>query len=137
MRAIERPELLDDERWNDISLRRQNSESLVQELDKEFAKRTLDEWARIFDRENVWWAPVNSVSQAIEDPVVQAAGVFAEVSGPDGSVKLVNSPADFYGTPGAPRGLSPELGQHTEEVLLEMGFDWDRIIALKERGAIP
>ena len=36
-----------------------------------------------------------------------------------------------------PRGPPPELGQHTEEVLLELGYDWDKIIALKESGAIP
>jgi len=50
---------------------------------------------------------------------------------------MVNTPPDFYGTPNAPRGMAPELGQHTEEVLLELGYDWDRIIALKEAGAIP
>ncbi len=50
---------------------------------------------------------------------------------------MVNSPVDFYGTPGAVQGVPPELGQHTEEVLLEMGYDWDGIIALKEAGAIP
>jgi crotonobetainyl-CoA:carnitine CoA-transferase CaiB-like acyl-CoA transferase len=80
---------------------------------------------------------LNTVPQAVEDPVVQASGAFVDVAGPDGNIKLVNTPADFYGTPGAPRGVSPELGQHTEDVLLEMGLDWDRIIALKERGAIP
>ncbi len=138
LRAIERPDLQDDERWANITNRRVNAESLVQELDKELEKRTLDEWAEIFDRENVWWAPVNTISQALQDPVAQAAGAFAEVSGPDGgAVPMVNTPADFYGTPNAPRGLPPELGQHTEEVLLELGYDWDKIIALKDAGAIP
>jgi formyl-CoA transferase len=50
---------------------------------------------------------------------------------------MVATPADFSETRWAPRGPPPELGQHTEEVLLEMGYDWDRIIALKEAGAIP
>src|SRR4029078_7220410 len=100
--------------------------------------RTLDEWAPILDRENVWWAPVNTISQAIEDPVVQPAGAFTSVKGEDGAeVKLVNTPVDFYGTPHAPQGLPPELGQHTEEILVELGYDWDKIIALKEAGAIP
>jgi formyl-CoA transferase len=80
---------------------------------------------------------VNTITQAMQDPMVQASGAFAEVEGPSGPIRLVNSPVDFYGTPHALRGLPPELGQHTEEVLLEMGYDWDGIIALKESGAIP
>jgi crotonobetainyl-CoA:carnitine CoA-transferase CaiB-like acyl-CoA transferase len=137
LRAIDRPDLSDDPRWDNITNRRVNAESLVQELDKEFAKRTLDEWGAIFDRENVWWAPVNTIGEALADPVAQASGAFAQVEGPDGPVPMVNTPADFYGTPNAPRGIAPELGQHTEEVLLELGYDWDRIIALKDAGAIP
>ena len=50
---------------------------------------------------------------------------------------MVTTPADFSATPWEPRGLPPELGQHTEEVLLELGYDWEQIIALKERGVIP
>jgi formyl-CoA transferase len=69
--------------------------------------------------------------------VVVQSGAFAQVEGPDGAIPLVNSPVDFYGTPSAPRGISPELGQHTEEVLLELGYDWDAIIKLKDAGAIP
>jgi crotonobetainyl-CoA:carnitine CoA-transferase CaiB-like acyl-CoA transferase len=53
------------------------------------------------------------------------------------TVRMVSSPVDFSHTPWEPRGPVPALGQHTEEVLLELGYDWDRIIELKEAGAIP
>jgi formyl-CoA transferase len=69
--------------------------------------------------------------------VSRAAGAFAEVAGPDGPVAMVATPADFSATVQAPRGLAPELGQHTEEVLLELGYDWEGIVALKESGVIP
>jgi crotonobetainyl-CoA:carnitine CoA-transferase CaiB-like acyl-CoA transferase len=137
LRAVGREDIRDDERWVNITARRGNAEALVLELDKEFAKQTMSEWGPILDAHNVWWAPVNTISQALEDPVVQASGAFTEVEGADGTMRLVNTPADFYGTPAGPRGLPPELGQHTEEVLLELGYDWDKIIALKEAGAIP
>jgi len=137
LRAIGRGDMSADERWRDITARRINSESLVHELDAEFAKRTLDEWGPVLDEHNVWFAPVNTISQAIEDPAVQAAGAFTKIEGPSGDIPAVMSPVDFYATPAAVRGLPPELGQHTEEVLLELGLDWDAIVALKERGAIP
>jgi crotonobetainyl-CoA:carnitine CoA-transferase CaiB-like acyl-CoA transferase len=137
LRALGREDMRDDERWSDITRRRQNAESLVHELDREFAKKTMAEWGPVLDAHNVWWAPVNTISDALQDPAVRNAGAFVEVEGPDGPVPMVNSPADFYGTPAAPRGMPPELGQHTEEVLLELGYDWDGIIALKEGGAIP
>ena len=50
---------------------------------------------------------------------------------------MVASPVDFAGTPWAPRAMPPEFAQHTEEVLLELGYDWDQIIGLKDAGAIP
>ena len=127
----------DDPRWNNIVARRENAASVVAELDKEFAKHTLEEWGPILDEHNVWFAPVNTISQALEDPVVLASGAICEVDGPDGPIRMVNTPVDFYGTPAGPRGMPPELGQHTEEVLLELGFDWDQIIAMKDSGAIP
>jgi crotonobetainyl-CoA:carnitine CoA-transferase CaiB-like acyl-CoA transferase len=137
LRALGREDMRDDPRWSNIMVRRENAASLVEELDREFAKRTLDEWGPILDAHDVWWAPVNTISQALQDPVAQASGAFARVEGPDGPVPVVNTPADFYGTPVGPRGIAPELGQHTEEVLLELGYGWDQIIALKEGGAIP
>ena len=136
-RAVGREDMLSDERWANIVNRRENAQSVVEELDKEFTKRTLEEWGPLLDTHNVWWAPVNTISQAREDPLGQEAGAFTSVESPDGTIPLVNSPVDFYGTPHAPQGPAPELGQHTEEVLLGLGFDWDRIIALKEAGAIP
>jgi crotonobetainyl-CoA:carnitine CoA-transferase CaiB-like acyl-CoA transferase len=136
-RAIQREDLLSDPRFADIAIRRDNAPDLVAELDGVFATKTLAEWAEVFDREDVWWAPVNTVNEMLEDRVVHDAGVFVDLPGPEGDIKAVASPTHFYGTPWKPRGYAPEMGQHTEEVLLELGYDWDRIIALKEAGVIP
>jgi len=137
-RAIGREDLMQDERFKNIEVRRINAPALVEELDKVFATRTMAEWAEAFAASDVWWAPVNSVNEVVHDPIVHAAGAFVDVPGPDGGVqKAVATPADFSGTPWQPRRVPPELGQHTEEVLLELGYDWDGIVALKENGAIP
>jgi crotonobetainyl-CoA:carnitine CoA-transferase CaiB-like acyl-CoA transferase len=136
-RAIDREDLLNDERFADIVKRRANTQAMVEELDGAFAGRSLEEWGKRFDEQNVWWAPVLNVFDVVHDPVAQRAGVLVEVEGAEGPTTMVASPADFLGTPQAPQGSAPELGQHTEEVLLELGYDWDEIVALKERGAIP
>ena len=136
-RAIEREDLRSDPRFASIVVRRDNAPALVEELDRVFATKTLTEWAEILDREDVWWAPVNSVYDMLQDTVVHEAGVFIDVPGPEGEIKGVASPTDFYGTPWKPRSYAPELGQHTEEVLLELGYDWDQIVALKEASVIP
>jgi len=137
-RAIGREDLISDERFQNIEARRLNAPALVDELDGVFAQNPMADWAEAFAGHNVWWAPVNAVHEVITDPAVQGAGAFVEVPNPDGgTTKMVATPADFSGTPWEPRGLPPELGQHTEEVLLELGYDWEGIIALKEKGAIP
>ena len=136
-RAIEREDLRSDPRYSDMITRRENAPALVEELDRVFATKTLAEWAEIFDRENVWWAPIHGVYDMLTDPTTHDAGVFIDVPGPEGEVKGVATPADFYGTPWKPSGYAPELGQHTEEVLLELGFDWDQIVALKGSSVIP
>jgi crotonobetainyl-CoA:carnitine CoA-transferase CaiB-like acyl-CoA transferase len=136
-RAIDREDLLTDERFADIERRRSNGPALVALLDEVFATKGMAEWARLFDENNVWWAPVNTLREVVDDPISKGAGAFADVEGPDGPVSMVSTPADFSETAQAPRGLAPELGQHTEEVLLELGYDWEGIIALKESGVIP
>ena len=76
-------------------------------------------------------------SPGVEDPQMRAAGAFAKINTPEGEREIVPAPVDFDQTPWNIRSCSPELGQHTEEVLLEMGHSWEDIARLKEQGAIP
>jgi len=139
LRAIGRPEWADDDRFRSMRDRGINSAELVAEMNAIFATKTLDEWGEVFDREDVWWAPVQHAHETVTDPQVLAAGGFVDVPSPDGGepMRMVASPADFSGTPWAPRSVPPEHGQHTEELLLEMGYDWDDIVSFKDGGAIP
>jgi len=138
LRAVERPEWAEDERFSSIMARFQHSAELVSELNAIFATRPLADWAPIFDWEDVWWAPVQHAHETVDDPQARAAGGFVAVPVEGGDpVDMVATPVDFGGTPWAPRSMPPEFAQHTEEVLLELGHDWDRIIELKELGAIP
>jgi len=131
------PELSEDPRFVDILGRRDNAAALAGVLDTILAGRPLREWAHVFDANDVWFAPVQSVAEVVADPVIRAAGAFVEVASPDGPREQVATPADFSATPAEPGCWAPEAGQDTETVLLESGYDWDRIASLKELGAIP
>jgi crotonobetainyl-CoA:carnitine CoA-transferase CaiB-like acyl-CoA transferase len=138
LRAVDRPEWAQEPRFDSIEHRWQHSTALVDELNAIFAMKSLAEWGEVFDREDVWWAPVQHAHETIDDPVAHAAGAFVEVPSDAGDpVRMVATPVDFGGTPWSPRSMSPEFAQHTEEVLLELGYDWDAIIELKDAGAIP
>jgi len=139
LRAVDRPEWAGDPRYATIELRWQNSAELVKDLGAVFATRTMAEWADVFDREDVWWAPVQHAHEVVDDPQARAAGGFVDVPSGDGGepITMVASPVDFGGTRCEPRSGPPEFAQHTEELLLELGYDWDRIIELKDAGTIP
>lgn len=136
-RAIERPDLVADPRTRDIVARRENGREVVAILEEAFARRPLGEWAAIFDRENVWWAPVQDCDDIAQDPQVRAAGAVVPFDAAAGLPEQLATPADFLGTPAEPGRSAPEPGQHTEEVLLELGRTWEDIAGLKERGVIP
>ena len=136
--ALDAAEWLEDERFLDIELRMENSSALTALMDSIIAKKSLEEWGLIFDREDVWWAPVQSSLELRNDPQSLAAGCWIKVeTSDDGTVEMVATPVDFSISDLAVRDLAPFLGQHTELVLHGLGIDWDRIEELKELGIIP
>jgi crotonobetainyl-CoA:carnitine CoA-transferase CaiB-like acyl-CoA transferase len=135
-RAVEHAEWIDDPRFVTGRARRENLDELIPALDTIFATRTLEEWGEALDREGMWWAPVQTTDEVLADPQAWAGGGFVEV--PDGSSTqtMINSPVDFLGTPNAPRAMPPELGEHTDEVLAELGRDATTIAALRADGVV-
>ena len=100
------------------------------------ARRPLAEWTAAFDAAGMWWAPVQTIGEMLDDPQVRAAGAVIPAAVADGTAEMVASPAEFAGTPCATPAMAPELGQHTEAVLLELGYDWELIAALRDAGAL-
>ena len=119
--ALGLAELADDERFTDAKQRLANSEALIAELDEAFARFPYDDLIARFDEHDVWWAPINSIFDVIEDPQAQANGAFVEMTPQPGEepYRAVNGPVDFPGRTFRP-GPVPRLGEHTDEVLAEL-----------------
>ncbi len=135
--ALGRPQWIDDPRFANAAVRARNCTAMTAEIDQTVATRTRSEWAPIFDRHELIWAPVNTDEEVLGDPQAHAIGAFAPVDHPNlPGCRVVNSPIEFGGIAPRPHRAAPELGQHTEEVALEVGLRWDEIAKLKESGAI-
>jgi crotonobetainyl-CoA:carnitine CoA-transferase CaiB-like acyl-CoA transferase len=120
-RVVGRPDWLTDERFTDARSRAAHATELVRELDAIFATKPLDEWAKTFAGEpEFFWSPINSLEDMVADEQFHAAGGIVDVPDGTASVPMVATPADFHGTPWAPRSTAPQLGEHTEEVLAEL-----------------
>lgn len=136
-RAIERPELEKDERYGTIRGRAQHAAELIALFDEIFVGKTRAEWAAIFDENDFIWAPVQTIAEARQDPQARALDAFAKITHRTGDeIEIVKSPVEFGATPATVRRGAPELGEHTEEVLLETGYSWDEIARLREAGAL-
>ncbi len=134
-RLIGRSELSDDERFDGAAARAANSQDLVKALDLVFARYPLAEWIQRLGEAQFVWEPVQTVEELVHDPQVIANG-FVRLTGPDAaSTRVIAGPAQFDAAPIAV-SRAPEHGEHTEEILLELGFGWDDIAQLKDDGAI-
>jgi alpha-methylacyl-CoA racemase len=106
------------------------------EIAEIFASKTLDEWVAVFAQLDACVEPVLKISEMVEHPQVKARDMVAEVRKPDGSTqRQINSPFRFSRTPPALRHTGPELGEHTLEVLEEVGLGQEEIETLKAKGA--
>jgi len=98
-----------------------NAAEIIGVLDEVFATKPLDEWAKFFATEpDFFWSPINSIEDVVADDQFHAAGGVVYVPDGESSLPMVATPADFHGTPWAPRAKAPGIGEHTEEILAEL-----------------
>lgn len=122
-RALGREDLLADPRFADAAALRRHRTEVIALLDQAIGERPLAEWAERFDHHGVWWAPAQPPVAVVEDAQLAANDGFLWLGGgPDGGgQRTVNGPVSFSGV-AAPRGrTAPRLGEHTDEVLKDLG----------------
>ena len=135
--AIERRELLQDPRFAARDDRIKNYRELAAELGKTFARRPRAEWVARLEINDVPYAPVLQVDEVFEDPQVQHLQLFYRTQhSTEGEVWGVNSPLLFDGERLGPMIPPPTLGQHTAEVLAELGMSEQEIAELKKKNVV-
>ena len=137
-KAIGHPELIDDPRFATIDGRKSRAPEAIAVLDDGiFDEKPLADWVTILDANDVIYAPVREMLDALKDPQVELNDMLRTIEHPQhGPYKILNTPVHLEDTDIGPKSAAPELGQHTEEVLLELGYSWDDITGLQDSGAI-
>ncbi len=137
-RAMGLEDLIDDERFKDVPVRRENMPEFIAILDRRFAEHDADEWGARLTEHDVPFALVpQSAMEVAEDPQLEANDVVIEYEHPKwGRLKAVNSPIALSDVPKRAPAPAPELGEHSREVLAELGYGADRIEELIADGAV-
>ncbi len=136
--SIGRLDIMDDERFQTGWQRTQSYDVLEPILNEAMKARTTEEWLKEFEAVGIPCGPVNTIDRVAADPQVAAREMIIEVHHPKaGNCKVVNTPIKLSRTPCKPAQASPDLGEHTEEVLRKLLAITDQEIErLKQSGVI-
>ena len=138
-KAIERPDFLEDGRFNNMGARADNREELIGILDGIFANSTRDEWEkRMEETGGIIWERVQDIWDLPDDPQVIENDYLIDFEHPVlGPVKYLQTPVGLSETPLSTRKSAPQLGENTEEVLIDvLGYTWDDVEALHDERVI-
>jgi crotonobetainyl-CoA:carnitine CoA-transferase CaiB-like acyl-CoA transferase len=136
-RLLGREELARDPRFTDDKNRREHRQEINCLLDEAFSKKTRAEWQQIFREAKMRCDPCLTYEELCSHPQVQANEMIVRMNHPTrGKLNMLGVPVKLRKTPGQPRQTAPLLGQHTKEILLQLGYTAEDIVELEAEGAI-
>ncbi len=136
--AIGRPDLLTDPRFSDPSQLAANMPQLTAIFDVIFGAQPMAHWHSVFTGLDVTFGEVRGPEDVIHDPQLAANGIIVPLESAGGNLtSTISSPIQIHGVTKAPARRGPGLGEHTEEILHELGFDRSAIDNLRTSGVIP
>lgn len=135
--AVGLEHLLDDERFSTFKARFDNMAALVDLIDEALSVKTRDEWGVIFDEHRLIWGPVLGLHEVVVDDQAEALGLFPTIEHPTkGEYRTVRSPLRIRDVDSSPTQPSPEIGQHSSDVLADAGYGPDEIADLVTSGVV-
>ena len=136
-KALAMEEFADDPRFGSWLLRLQNNQDLLPIIEKRFGEKTRAEWLEILATHDIPAAPVKTVLEFMDDPAVKHHDMVHEYDHPEvGRLRVMGQPLAFTGTPTRDPGPPPTLGQHTDQVLREAGYDDAAVAELRAKRIV-
>jgi crotonobetainyl-CoA:carnitine CoA-transferase CaiB-like acyl-CoA transferase len=136
-RAIARPDLVEDSRFASRALRMEHRAELIEAIEKTTAGETRAHWLRRLDEAGVPSGPINTYAEALADPHTVAREMVVTLAHPGaGAIKALGVPMKLSETPGAVDRPAPLLGQHTADILAELGYTEAERRDLAARGIV-
>lgn len=137
-KGIGRVDLLSDARFADPASQAANSSELTAILDEVFASQPMAHWRDVFEHSHTTFGIVRTPGEVIDDPQLRANDIVVPLEGAGGNLKFtISSPMQVHGVNKVPAKRAPEIGEHTDEVLTQLGFTGVEIDELRAGGAIP
>jgi crotonobetainyl-CoA:carnitine CoA-transferase CaiB-like acyl-CoA transferase len=137
-KAIGRLDLLTDARFSDPAKLTANMPQLTAILDEAFGAQPMAHWYEVFNGGHITFGAVRGPQEVIDDPQLQANDIVVPLEGAGGKLtSTISSPIQVHGVAKVPARRAPGLGEHTEEILRELGFDAKDIDGLRASGAVP
>ncbi len=135
--ALGLKELIEDRRFNTIEARSRNAKELITLFDEAFSTRPREEWLTLLRQAGCICTPVQTPTEVSNDEQALANDYFVYTDHPEhGKTKMVGFPWSFSDTPASCKLPAPELGQHTEQILSELGYNAEEIAELREKEVI-
>jgi len=135
--ALGQPAWAADPRFATPAARRDHAEALAAALEAAFAARSLADWGPVLNGAGLAWDPVALTTEVIADPQPEAIGRFLELDDPEyGRFRTLAAPFTLSAGVNTPRRPAPRIGEHTDEVLREVGYDDARLADLRSKGVV-
>lgn len=136
-KAVERPDLENDPKFATFDARQEHAEELVKIIDDIFLTRTYEQWIETLGKYKLVWSPARTPLEVVDDEQAIANDFFVDWEHPEhGRIKILNSPIKLSQTPSEILSPAPKLGEHTKEILMQLGYSERAIAAMKENGVI-